>query len=85
MVNVLPSFETDGAADIFMQLEKLSDESWRLPEQELSLVFVVAVLVEIFSLNVTEIVVATVTSEELSVGLIEEMMGLMVSSAPNFS
>ena len=85
MVNVLPSFETDGAADIFMQLEKLSDESWKLPEQELSLVFVVAVLVEIFSLNVTAIVVETTTSEELSVGLIEEMMGLMVSSAPNFS
>ena len=50
-----------------------------------SLVFVVAVLVEIFSLNVTAIEVLTATSEELSVGLIEEIMGLMVSAAPNFS
>ena len=56
-----------------------------LPEQLVSLVFVVAVLVEIFSLNVTATVVETETSEELSVGLTEEMMGLMVSAAPNFS
>ena len=85
MVNVLSSFETDGTADIFIQLEKLSYESWKLPEQLLSLVLVVTVPVEIFSLNVTEIVVETETSEELSVGVVEEMMGLMVSAAPNFS
>ena len=56
-----------------------------LPEQVVSLVFVVTVPVEIFSLSVAVIVVETETSEVLSTGLTEMMVGLMRSGAPNFS
>ncbi len=68
-----------------MQLEKLSDDNWKLPEQEVALEFVVTVPVEIASLNVTATVEATATSEELSVVLSEETIGLIVSAAPSFS
>ena len=58
----------------------------------MSLVFVVMLLVDIVSLNVTEIVVAGELNVELSVGLTEEIVGAVeslfpttVASAPNFS
>ena len=58
MVKVVLSSEATGAADILMQVVKLSDDNWKLPEQVVSLVFVVTLPVAIFSLNVTATVVA---------------------------
>ena len=62
-----------------MQVVKLLEESCKLPEQVVLSVFVVIVLVDIVSLNVTETVVETETSVELSVGLTEETVGAVVS------
>ena len=58
MVKVVSLSEATGAADILMQVVKLSDDNWKLPEQVVSLVFVVTLPVAIFSLNVTATVVA---------------------------
>jgi hypothetical protein len=62
-----------------MQVVKLSDDSRKLPEQVVLSVFVVIVLVDIASLNVTSTAVETETSVELSVGEIEEIVGAVVS------
>ena len=78
-LNVLSLLEAEGTADIFMQVVKLSEDSRKLPEQVVLSVFVVIVLVDIVSLNVTATVVETETSVELSVGLTEETVGLVVS------
>ena len=54
----------------------------------MSLVFVVMLLVDIVSLNVTEIVVAGELNVELSVGLTDKISGGVdsgINSAPNFS
>jgi hypothetical protein len=59
MVKIVSLSEATGAAEIIMQEVKLSDDNWKLPEQVVSLVFVVTLLVSIFSLNVTATVVAT--------------------------
>ena len=48
-------------------------------------VFVVMVLVDIFSLNVAATVVETETPVELSVGLTDEVVGRMRSGNPVFS
>ena len=61
MVKIVSLSEATGAADILMQVEKSSDDIWKLPEQFVSLVLVVTDQVNIFSLNVT----ATVGSGEL--------------------
>ena len=58
MVKVVSLSEATGAADILMQVEKSSDDIWKLPEQLVSLVFVVTLPVAIVSLNVTATVVA---------------------------
>jgi hypothetical protein len=58
MVKIVSLSEATGAADILMQVEKLSDDNWKLPEQVVSLVFVVTLAGSIFSLNVTATVVA---------------------------
>ena len=86
-LNVLSLLEAEGAADILMQVVKLSEDSRKLPEQVVLSVFVVIVLVDIVSLNVTATVVDTETSLELSVGLTEETVGAVVTvdTAPNFS
>ena len=76
-LNVLSLLEAEGAADILMQVVKLSEDSRKLPEQVVLSVFVVIVLVDIVSLNVTATVVETETSVELSVGLTEETVGLV--------
>ena len=78
-VNVLSLFEAEGAADIFMQVVKLSEESRKLPEQVVLSVLVVIVLVDIVSLNVTATVVETATLVELSSGLTESTVGAVVS------
>ena len=89
-MKVLLLLEVIRSADILMQVVKLSAESWKLPEHVVLLVFVVRELVVIASLkdNATEVV--TAFPVELSVGLIEETVGLVVSvvavqTAPNFS
>jgi len=61
MVKIVSLSEATGAAVILMQVEKSSDDIWKLPEQLVSLVLVVTDQVNIFSLNVT----ATVVSREL--------------------
>ena len=71
--------EAEGAADIFMQVVKLSEDSVKLPEQVVLSVLVVIVLVDIDSLNVTATVVETATLVELSSGLTEETVGAVVS------
>ena len=58
MVKIVSLSEATGAADILMQVEKSSDDIWKLPEQFVSLVLVVTDQVNIFSLNVTATVVA---------------------------
>ena len=58
MVKIVSLSEATGAADILMQVEKSSDDIWKLPEQLVSLVLVVTDQVNIFSLNVTATVVA---------------------------
>jgi hypothetical protein len=72
--------EADGAADIFIQVEKLSEDSWKLPEQLVSLVFEVIVPVEIASLKITATVVDGELKVELSSGLTEETVGLVLST-----
>ena len=78
-VNVLSLLEAEGAADIFMQVVKLSEERRKLPEQVVLSVLVVIVLVDIDSLNVTATVVETATLVELSSGLTESTVGAVVS------
>jgi len=78
-VKVLSELEADGAADIWIQVVKLSEESRKLPEQVVLSVFVVIVLVDITSLNVTATAVETETSVELSVGETEVTVGAVVS------
>ena len=80
VVKVLSLLEAEGAADILMQVVKLSEDSRKLPKQLVLSVFVVIVLVDIVSLNVTATAVETETSVELSVGLTEETVGLVVST-----
>ena len=75
----LSLLEADGTADIFIQVEKLSEESWKLPEQLVSLVFEVIVPVDIASLKITATVVDGELKVELSSGLTEETVGLVVS------
>ena len=71
--------EAEGAAEIFMQVVKLSEERRKLPEQVVLSVLVVTVLVDIVSLNVTATVVETATLVELSSGLTEATVGAVVS------
>ena len=56
-VKVVSLSDATGVADILMQVEKLSDDIWKLPEQLVSFVFVVTVPVAIVSLNFTATVV----------------------------
>ena len=58
MVKIVSLSEATGVADILMQVVKLSDDNWKLPEQLVSFVFVVTLPVAIVSLNVTATVVA---------------------------
>jgi hypothetical protein len=82
-VKVVSLPDATGAADILIQVVKLSEDSSKLPEQVVLSVFVVMELVNIFLLNVTATVVDTETLVELSVGLTEETLGRL--SYPYFS
>ena len=71
--------EAEGAADILIQVLKLSEESRKLPEQVVLSVLAIIVLVDIDSLNVTATVLETATLVELSSGLTEATVGEVVS------
>ena len=74
-MNVLFELETDGDEDIWTQELKLSEDTWRVPEQEVSDVFVVT-LEELISLEkVTEIDVFMEIDETPSEGMREETIG----------
>ena len=62
-VNVLSELDTVGEEDICTQVLKLSEDTWKVPEQEVSEVFVVTEVVSIASLKVTVIVVFGATDE----------------------
>ena len=78
-VNVLSLLEAEGAEDILIHVVKLSEDSLKLPEQVVLSVFVLTVLVDIDSLNVTATAVETATLVELSSGLTEATVGAVVS------
>ena len=67
-VNVLLELDTDGDEFIWIQVLKLSEDTWKVPEQEVSEVFVVTEVVSIASEKVTEIVELTETDVSESEG-----------------
>jgi len=71
--------EAEGAADIFMQVVKLSEERRKLPEQVVLSVLVVIVLVVIELLNVTATSVERAIFVELSSGLTDATVGAVIS------
>ena len=77
--NVLLELETDGEEDIWTQELKLSDETWRVPEQFALDVLVVTDEVSIVSEKVTETLELTDTDVSELVGDEEETVGEVVS------
>ena len=78
-VNVLSELDTVGEEDICTQVLKLSEDTWKVPEQEVSEVFVVTEVVSIVSEKVTEIDEETETDVSESEGEVEETVGAVVS------
>ena len=78
-VNVLFELETDGEEDIWTQELKLSEDTWKEPEQEVFEVLVVTEVVSIASLKVTAIVELTETESSESAGEDEKTVGAVVS------
>ena len=78
-VNVMYELELDGDEDIWIQLLKLSDETWNVPEHEMSKVLVVTELVSIVSEKVTETFDAILTEVFPSEGELDETVGGVVS------
>ena len=70
-MNVLLELDTEGEEFIWTQVLKLSDETWRVPEQEVPDVFVVTDEVFIVSEKVTEIVEIIDTEVSESAGEVE--------------
>ena len=71
--------DTDGDEFIWIQVLKLSEDTWKVPEQEVSEVFVVTEVVSIASEKVTEIDEETETDVSESEGEVEETVGAVVS------
>ena len=67
-MNVLFELDTDGDEFIWIQVLKLSEDAWKVPEQEVSEVFVVTEVVSIASEKVTEMLSVIETLLWLSVG-----------------
>ena len=76
---VLFELDTDGDEFIWIQVLKLSEDTWKVPEQEVSEVFVVTEVVSIVSEKVTEIDEETETDVSESEGEVEETVGAVVS------
>ena len=79
ILNVLLELETLGEELIWTQVLKLSEETWKVPEQLVSEVFVVTEVVSIVSEKVTEIVEVTTTDVSESDGEVDETVGAVVS------
>ena len=77
--NVLFEFDTDGVDAIWIQVLKLSDETCRVPEQDVFDVLVVMVVVSISSEKVTIMLVVMCMEVSFSAGEIEETVGAVVS------
>ena len=84
-VNVLLELDTDGDEFIWIQVLKLSEDAWKVPEQEVSEVFVVTEVVSIVSEKVTEIEEVIKTDVSESAGEDEETVGAVVSVSPPVS
>ena len=78
-VNVLLLLETEGDEDIWIQVLKLSEDTWIVPEQLVSDVLVVNVELSIVSEKVTEMLSLTEIGEPLSEGEVEVIDGGYVS------
>ena len=72
-------FEATGKVLICTQVLKLSEDTWKVPEQEVSEVFIVTEVVSIVSEKVTEIDEETETDVSESEGEVEETVGAVVS------
>ena len=81
-VNVLSELETDGDEDIFTQVLKLSEETCRVPVQDVPDEFVVTEVVSIDSEKVTEIDKESETDVSEFEGEVEETVGAVVSIPP---
>ena len=77
--NVLFEFDADGVDAIWIQVLKLSDETCRVPEQDVFDVLVVMVLVSISSEKVTAMVALMKVEVAPSAGEVEETVGVVVS------
>ena len=77
--NVLFEFDADGVDAIWIQVLKLSDETCRVPEQDVFDVLVVMVVVSISSEKVTIMLVVMCMEVSFSAGEIEETVGAVVS------
>ena len=71
-VNVLLEFEPEGEEDIWTQELKLSEDTWNVPEQEVSDVFVVTVDGSTGSESVIEILGVVETEDSESEGEVDE-------------
>ena len=80
IVYVFSEFDPDGEEDIWMQLKKLSEETWNVPEHDVLDVFVVIVEEFITSEKVTEIFEVIWIAVLSSSGEIEDTVGAVVSS-----
>ena len=78
-VNVMYELELEGDEDIWIQLLKLSDETWNVPKHEMSKVLVVTELVSIVSEKVTETFDVILTEVSPSEGELDETVGGVVS------
>ena len=81
-VNVLLELDTVGEEDICTQELKLSEETCRVPEQDVPDEFVVTEVVSIDSEKVTEIDKETETDVSEFEGEVEEIVGAVVSIPP---
>ena len=79
-VNVLLELDTDGDEFIWIQVLKLSVDTWRVPEQDVPDEFAVTEVVSIDSEKVTEMVESMDPVVSESAGEVEETVGAIVSS-----
>ena len=79
IVNVLLELDAVGEEAIWIQELKLSEDTWRVPEQEVPDELVVTEVVSIVSEKVTEMLSLIETEVWLSVGEVEEIIGGVVS------
>ena len=78
--NVLFEFDADGVDAIWIQVLKLSDETCRVPEQDVFDVLVVMVLVSISSEKVTAMIELMEVEVAPSAGEVEETVGAIESN-----